>query len=334
MDHNFGTGDALETDTEAGDDLTTDLADQGAMTIHDVDDGRPAWIPDHAADDSGSSLSDPSNAEGFGASVEATGAGIPVDAVVADLDGYGVDDAGTSETIVLPANAIHGAPDAELRWAQVQSENGFCVPVAAAMIVSEVTGIPHAESAMVQAAVDLDLLYGEPGAWLGMTTEGTVALLDHFGVDSRVDYGTLDELRSYLDDRLDIILMVDSGELWGGALDDVEPGDAGADHAVVITGIDDARAMVTLNDPGQTGGQGWEVSIADFMDAWDDSNYEMVMAGGATHGATDDASYADDTLHGSLSAVRHPSGQVLLPVVLGNQTLRPGRKTPPGDKAR
>ncbi len=224
-----------------------------------------------------------------------------------------------NEPAVEPANgqdvdAIHGDPVADLQWAQIQSENGFCVPASVGMIVSEFTGLVQTEAEMVGTAIDLNLLYGSPGAWIGMTTEGTVELLAHFGVDSHVEYGTLDDLRSHLDDERGIVLMVDADELWTSAPDDVQLTDAGADHAVVITGIDDERAVITLNDPGQPEGSGWEISVADFMDAWDDSNYEMVV--------TDAAPPTDESVHGSLSAIRHPVGYVLLPVVVREEVLR------------
>jgi hypothetical protein len=147
-----------------------------------------------------------------------------------------------------------------------------------------------------------------------MTTEGTVELLDRFGVESHIEYGNIDDLRGYLDENRGIVLMVDADELWSGAADDVQLGDIGADHAVVVTGIDDERAVITLNDPGQEGGEGWEITIADFMDAWDDSNYEMVV--------TDEVPETREALRGSLSAIRHPGGYVMLPVVVGSDVLR------------
>ena len=222
------------------------------------------------------------------------------------------------------ANAVHGDPEADLQWAMIQSENGFCVPVSVGMIVSELTGESLGESAVVEAAIEMNLLYGEPGSWIGMTTEGTVDLLDRFGVDSHVEYGTLDDLRTYLDGDRGIVLMVDADELWTDLDDDVQLADAGADHAVVITGIDDERSVITLNDPGQPEGAGWEISVAEFMDAWDDSNYEMVV--------TESGPEAGD-IRGSLSAIRHPGGYVLLPVVVRDDQLRrPARSK--ADEAR
>jgi hypothetical protein len=355
VDHDYGTGHDLAGDPSSGHEIDVDPADHGTMLVDDLgDDGSSDWMTDVAPDDSSTALPGDEARSGFEPGVEdAAGShqDPSLDAATTHFDGGGIGLEEPLEAIVLPSagleapHTVHGQPDADLRWAQVQSENGFCVPVAAGMIVSEVTGVQHDEPAMVQAAVDLDLLYGEPGAWLGMTTEGTVALLAHFGIESRVDHGTIDELRYYLDNQQDVILMVDSGELWTGTLNDLTPGgDTDADHAVVITGIDDTRAMITLNDPGKPDGEGWEVSIADFMDAWDDSNYEMVVTDGAGGGHDEAAALggaphsdpgAHDALHGSLSGLRHPSGQVLLPLVMGNETLRrPSRKDPLRDKER
>ena len=61
-----------------------------------------------------------------------------------------------------PADSLHGDPVAELEWAQVQSENGYCVPVSVGMIVSELTGTKHGEVELVQKALDLGVLTASP----------------------------------------------------------------------------------------------------------------------------------------------------------------------------
>lgn len=79
-----------------------------------------------------------------------------------------------------------------------------------------------------------------------------------------------------------VIMSVDSGELWNYGLqehmEDHTPGVGGADHALIVSGINatnpnDVKVIVT--DPG-TGDLCKEYSLAQFVDAANDSNFYMV----------------------------------------------------------
>lgn len=315
---------------ERADRALVDLDDDAVADVIQEDENRDGTVESITLVESGTTLRlDPATGlvtsieEGLREEVTAPGADLPpldaFDAVAppdSDVEAS-LDPAADTVTEPPPrdgaSETVHGDPEADAKWAIIQSENGFCVPVSVGMIVSELTRTSVSETEVVETAIDMNLLYGEPGSWIGMTSEGTVDLLDRYGVDSHVEYGTLDDLRNYLDKDLGIILMVDADELWTELDDDVQLADAGADHAVVITGIDDERSVITLNDPGQPEGAGWEISVAEFMDAWDDSNYEMVVT---------ESGPAGGDIRGSLSAIRHPAGYVLLPVVVRDDQLR------------
>ncbi len=227
---------------------------------------------------------------------------------------------------------LHGDPGDELRWAQVQSENGYCVPVSVAMVVSEITGVIHNEHELVDRSIEMGILYGEPGNWLGMTAEGAVDLLQSYGITADVEYGSLDTLRQYLDEGREIVLMVDADEIWYG--DDDGPGDAGMDHAVVLTGIDDDTGVAYLNDPGQPDGPGFEVTLSTIDDAWADGGHQMVVADDRPQGGPGPLAEAERVPAGA--EVREPgaeprdhveeAGFVLLPVVIAADVLR--RVTP------
>lgn len=233
---------------------------------------------------------------------------------------------------------LHG--EMELEWAQAQSENGFCVPTSVAMIVSEMTGSEVSEDTAVDAATDLDLLYGEPGAWIGMTSYGTVELLAHFGIDADVEFGELDDLTGYLDEGHNIIVSVDASEIW---YDDGQTYDPGNElpHAAVITAIDADDGVVYLNDPGVPAdvGAGMEVPLETFLGAWEDTGNEMVVTADPTPGP-DPTDVADptglDTVEGlpldpaaadadlgGLGGHLAPIGMVILPVsfVVASATL-------------
>jgi Peptidase_C39 like family len=161
-------------------------------------------------------------------------------------------------------------------WWQQQSADGLCGPVSVASIVSEFTGSVHTEAEVTAAAVSIEELEELPdGAWSGMDAEGIERLLEHYGVPAHVDHGSLDELRTYLEQGRRIVLAVDSDEVWFGADDDSDPGDAGADHALVLEGIDDARGVAILNDPGNPDGQGYEIRLDTLDDACE--NGQMVV---------------------------------------------------------
>lgn len=83
-----------------------------------------------------------------------------------------------------------------------------------------------------------------------------------------------------------IIVGVDSQELWDrGPLAELKQwlsstfgidfGNTGADHAVVVTGIDvtdPSNPMVIINDSGVPGGQGQPYPMDKFLQSWEDSN--------------------------------------------------------------
>lgn len=246
---------------------------------------------------------------------------------VYDLDGDGlpdlvVDVEGTGEgaeaptaspasvdppTPVSPTNTSapsqHGEPLNDLQWSIHQSENGFCMPASVAMIASEMTGHPVTEASAVASGIGLNLLDGEPGSWTGMNAQEGEQLLEHFGVPAHTEQGDLNDLRQYLDEGRGIILGIDSSEVWEGIDDDLAPGGNKADHALVITGINDSNGMVTLNDPGHPDGAGMQVPIAVLLDAWADSGNTMVV--------TDMTSAPPQSPQSSFAA-----GFVLLPVTL------------------
>ena len=147
-----------------------------------------------------------------------------------------------------------------------------------------------------------------------MTAEGAVALIESYDIEAEVEYGSVDKLRQYLDVGKDIILMVDADEIWYGD-DDTNPADAGMDHALVITAIDDVSGIVYLNDPGQPEGAGFELSITALNDAWTDGGHQMVVteAVGAGLGGAQREAGGGAPAH---------AGFVLLPIVIAADVLR------------
>ncbi len=199
---------------------------------------------------------------------------------VIDHNGHVIVDDGTGSTDDnTPGSAdddpnVHGDPMAEIPYHQAQVGSNDCLPTSVAMVLSEITGAEVPQGDVVDLANELQLL-----GPTGMSIEGGVALLDHYGVDAQVETGSIDELRTMLDNGDQIIIGLDSDDLYGAG-DQPFADDMVAGHAVVITGIDDEAGVVYINDPGFPDGAGVAISIDEFEDAWTDANHEMIVAGG------------------------------------------------------
>ena len=179
-------------------------------------------------------------------------------------------------------DAVHGDSMAEIPYHQAQAGANDCLPTSVAMVLSEITGAEVPAGDVVDLANELGLL-GETG----MSLEGGLALLDHYGIDAEVQTSDIDGLRTMLDAGTPVIIGLDSDDLYGTG-DSPFADDLVAGHAVVITGIDDEAGVVYINDPGFPDGAGVAISIEAFEDAWADSDHSMIVAeaGAATAGDT------------------------------------------------
>jgi Peptidase_C39 like family len=167
---------------------------------------------------------------------------------------------------------VHGDPMAEIPFHQAQVGPNDCLPTSVAMVLTEITGEEVPQGDIVDLANELELLGPD-----GMTLEGGLQLLDHYGVDAQVETGSVDDLRAMLDAGRPIIIGLDSDDLYGAG-DAPFADDMVAGHAVVITGIDDEAGLVYINDPGFPDGAGVAIPIEDFEDAWTDADHTMIVA--------------------------------------------------------
>lgn len=187
-------------------------------------------------------------------------------------------DSGTGEDgidWVVQDGRLVGDPTGDAEHWFEQSANGFCVPSSVAQIVSEYTGHHFAdEQEFVTMANELKVFVVGPDGVPGIGLDGAQQMLVASGVPAHLDpAGTIPKLVDHLDEGRRIILAVDSGEIWG--TEAIE--DNAADHAVVITGIDEERGVAILSDPGAPDGNQAEISIRDLEDAWRDSDNAMVV---------------------------------------------------------
>ena len=223
------------------------------------------------------------NADGIGDAYDFVDpyTGMQIVALDADLDGLldtiVVDDDGDGEFDEFDEadegdDAVHGQPMAEIPYHQAQVGPNDCLPTSVAMVLSEATGTTIPQADLVDLAEGLGLLGPD-----GMSLEGGVQLLDHYGVDAEVQTGSLDDLRTLLDQGTPVIIGLDADDLYGMG-DQPFSDDIVSGHAVVITGIDDEAGLVYLNDPGFPDGAGVAVPLDDFEDAWVDGGNSMIVA--------------------------------------------------------
>lgn len=169
--------------------------------------------------------------------------------------------------------AVHGNPVAwTLDWFYQQFD-GYCGPSVVAQVVAQYTGATITDpQQLVDRAVELGLM-DDPSE--GMTLPAVETLLEDQGVPCTRTTSSLDDLRARLDAGYGVIATVDSGEIWIPENESTE--DDTADHVLVVAGVDDARGVVILSDPGVPYGNQLEVPIEQFEDAWADSGFEILV---------------------------------------------------------
>ena len=107
-------------------------------------------------------------------------------------------------------------------------------------------------------------------------------ILEHMGLNvNRSEGNDISDIERCLENGGQVIIGVDSDEIWYGEDDDVFGPGMDAYHAVQVIGIDRSdpdEPMVILNDSGVTNGCGAMIPLDVFMDAWEDSGCFMVEA--------------------------------------------------------
>ncbi|WP_345410224.1 C39 family peptidase [Actinomycetospora chlora] len=193
-----------------------------------------------------------------------------------------VDGALPSDASAARDDGIHGDPEQASSYWYAQSVNGYCVPASIAQVVGEWQGHNVGEQEVVDRAVRHGWLTttdtdgdGRPDDASGMTSSEGEALLESYGIPATTTHGSLKDLESLLDQDRDIIAYVDADEIWYQRDDDAADGGSDANHAVVVTGIDDEN--VYLADPGDPSGAVSVVPRDTFEDAWSDSGHEMLV---------------------------------------------------------
>lgn len=173
-----------------------------------------------------------------------------------------------------------GTPDTDkVFWDGQQSYPDTCAIRCQEFILEQFSGQQISEDALVQQAIDHG--WYQPGG--GTQGQDIGNLLELNGVPvTRYQDASIFNLSNELAQGHKVIVGVDSGELWhrNAVLDGISDalGLSGADHAIVVSGIDTRdpnHVQVIVSDPG-TGEVAASYPLEQFVDAWQDSGCYMV----------------------------------------------------------
>ena len=173
--------------------------------------------------------------------------------------------------------AIHGDPSGDMQLWHQQTNPDTCAIVSQEFIIESFIDIDLNEDQLVDMAIEKG--YYSPGG--GTLPDDVGKIIEDFGIPvERTEGNTFDDLVEKLQNNQKIIVGLDSGEIWhNGEIEMLEdllfmPQ---ADHAVEVIGYNEDNQTIILNDPGHPDGQGFEVSLNDFEQAWEDSNNFMMF---------------------------------------------------------
>jgi len=178
------------------------------------------------------------------------------------------------------SNPIIGDPRTDVScFPGQQSYPDTCAIRCQEFILERFTGVDLGEVTLVREACDHG--WYTPGGGTSPSDVGN--LLELYGIPvTRYEHSNIWQLTAELAQGHKVILGVDSGEMWhqNSVLERIEDrlGISGADHAVVVSGIDTTdpdNPVVIVSDPG-TGDAAATYPLVEFLNAWEDSGFFMV----------------------------------------------------------
>ncbi|MCD7715858.1 MAG: hypothetical protein LUI39_05340 [Lachnospiraceae bacterium] len=173
---------------------------------------------------------------------------------------------------------VTGEPEKSMEYWEYQGNTNRCSIYSQKFIIEELTGQELDIEEVVEVAIDNGWFTEEGGTSLMNISK----LLEYYGVDCEMSQGnTLEDIEECLENGGLVEVAIDADEIWYGENDFFFTPSDGPNHAVEVIGIDRTdpdNPVVILNDSGNPNGCAVEIPLDTFMDAWEDSNYQMVAA--------------------------------------------------------
>ncbi len=195
-----------------------------------------------------------------------------------DLGGNGVtvDELGHFDPDSADPDDVIGDPGRAMEQWECQGNTGRCALYAQKFVIEELTG----REIDIEELADL----AEENGWFteegGTPTLNMNKVLDYYGVDNDMTFNNdMDDIVRCLGSGGKVIVSIDADEIWYGETDDMFDPTDNANHAVEVIGIDNSdpdHPMVILNDSGHEGGCGEMVPLDTFVDAWEDSGFQLI----------------------------------------------------------
>jgi hypothetical protein len=192
---------------------------------------------------------------------------------------------------------LYGDPTAAAPFWRYQEYEDDCVEAAVSDVVGELTGHQPSEQAIIKVAQSTPStdhsgpIYTKPKKrkpGSGTSFDDEPALLAHYGIHAvTTDRGSaaktgvptgMRALEQDLAKGRKVIVGVNAELIWREPVEDkTSDGKPESNHAVVVTGIDTAAAIVHLNDSGSEDGRDEQVPIDIFTRSWATSDDQMTV---------------------------------------------------------
>lgn len=176
-------------------------------------------------------------------------------------------------------NLVAGDPETDMQHWEFQGPTGRCAIYAQKFVIEEALGREVPIEELVTVAEEHGWFSDAGGG--GTTTLNMDKLLEYYGVDHQMSFDNdIDSLENALNDGKNVIVGVDSGQIWYGDENNIFSPETNADHAVQVIGIDRTDPgcpMVVLNDSGTPNGCGELVPLDIFENAWNAGDSQMII---------------------------------------------------------
>lgn len=171
---------------------------------------------------------------------------------------------------------ITGDPSSSMKHWEFQGNTNRCALFSQKFVVEEFTG--------EDISIDEFVSVAENNGWFsedgGTTFLNINKMLDYYGIDNEMSFhNSIEDIDNCLSEGGRVIVAIDADEIWYGQGGDLFSPTSTANHAVEVIGIDYSdpeHPMVILNDSGTPNGKGAMIPLDDFMDAWKDSECQMI----------------------------------------------------------